>query len=270
MRTDSADVTPETVQRLENRRVLAVGAHPDDVEFMAGGTLGRLRALGFEIVIATMTPGDCGSAELSAQEIAAVRRKEAEASAALLQGRFLCLEERDLCIDDKTATRRKVTALVRHVDPLVVLTHPREDYMVDHEVTSRLVRDACFAASLPNFESASDDPPTLSIPFLFYWDPFGIRDFRGHPVDCEFAVNIGETMELKRQLLACHQSQREWLRRQHRMDHYLQFMEECASDRGAEFGCAYSEGFVQHRGHPYPHDNVLQAVLGECGVSKTQ
>ena len=68
----------------ENKRVLAVGAHPDDVESFCAGTLFLLRELGYQIHIATMTLGDCGSAQHSAQEIRRIRRKEAEAACELL------------------------------------------------------------------------------------------------------------------------------------------------------------------------------------------
>src|SRR5215467_10453671 len=105
-------------------RVLAIHAHPDDVEILAGGTLALLACGGHEITIATMTPGDCGSAELGPEEISAIRRREAAASAALLGAPYHCLEERDLAIDYDTEARRKVTALLRRVDPAIVLTHP--------------------------------------------------------------------------------------------------------------------------------------------------
>ena len=59
--------------------VLAVLAHPDDAEFLCAGTLARLaRERGWAVHIATMTPGDCGSAELPADKIARTRRGEGE------------------------------------------------------------------------------------------------------------------------------------------------------------------------------------------------
>jgi LmbE family N-acetylglucosaminyl deacetylase len=243
--------------------ILAVGAHPDDVEFMAAGTLARLRSLGYNIAIATFTPGDCGSAELPAEEIASLRRQEAKNAAALLEARYVCLEERDLAIDYTTETRRKVTALLREVNPLMVLTHPREDYMVDHEIASRLARDACFTASLPNFAAPTDAPPMEHIPYLYYWDPLEGTNYWGEPVVAEFAIDVTDVLDTKRRMLACHVSQREWLRRQHGLDQYLVSMETWSANRGGDFGFTYAEGFVQHRGHPYPSDNLLLRLLGE-------
>ena len=63
-------------------RVLALHAHPDDVEFQCAGTLILLREAVVQVTIATMTPGDCGSAEHDAEAISAIRREEARASAA--------------------------------------------------------------------------------------------------------------------------------------------------------------------------------------------
>ena len=79
-------------------RVLAIHAHPDDIEIQCAGTLLRLKQLGCPISLATMTPGDCGSAELPPDEIAAVRRAEAQRSADIIGADYTCLEFRDLSI----------------------------------------------------------------------------------------------------------------------------------------------------------------------------
>src|SRR5437660_5978666 len=79
--------------------VLSVLAHPDDAEFLCAGTLARLvREHGWQAHIASMTPGDCGSAELPPDEIARVRRAEGAAAAARIGATYHCLEERDLLI----------------------------------------------------------------------------------------------------------------------------------------------------------------------------
>jgi len=63
---------------LENKKILAVGAHPDDVEIMCSCTLFLLKVLGFEIHVISLTLGDCGSVEHSAEEISRIRRREAK------------------------------------------------------------------------------------------------------------------------------------------------------------------------------------------------
>lgn len=244
-------------------RILAIHAHPDDIEFQCAGTLLRLRQLGCSITIATMTPGDCGSAELGPEEIAHIRRDEALKSADMLGADYLCLEFRDLSLVIDDASRRRVTEVVRRVHPDIVITAPPVDYMSDHEMTSRLVRDACFNAPIPNYLTQQWDPaPTLSrIPYLYYVDPIEGTDYFGNPVAPDFIVDISETFEQKLQMLACHDSQRSWLRKQHGIDEYLEGCQRWSARRGAEISARYGEAFCQHRGHPYPPDNRLAELL---------
>jgi N-acetylglucosamine malate deacetylase 1 len=246
-------------------RILAIHAHPDDIELQCAGTLALLKRKGCPIVMVTMTAGDCGSAELEADEIARIRREEARKSAELLGADYDCGEFPDLLFDVSPDSRRRVTELVRRARPDIVLTAPPVDYMTDHEVTSRLVRDACFCAPIPNFKTQQWDPapPTAHIPHLYYVDPIEGADWFGNPVACDFVVDISETFELKLQMLACHDSQRSWLRAQHGMDEYLESCRRWSSRRGEDIGAAYGEGFRQHLGHPYPHDNLLLEVLGQ-------
>ena len=63
-------------------------------------------------------------------------------------------------------------------------------------------------------------------------------------------------------MLACHKSQREWLRAQHGMDHYIEEMRNWSATLGVQAGVEFAEGFRQHRGHPYPQDDRLGDLLG--------
>lgn len=244
-------------------RILAIHSHPDDIELQCAGTLLRLKALGHGISVATMTAGDCGSATLGPIEIARVRRAEARQAAEKLGADYHCLEFSDLSILVDDDSRRRVTELVRKVRPDVVFTAPPVDYMSDHEFTSRLVRDACFNAACPNYMTRQWDPApaTTAIPWLYYCDPIAGTDIYGRDLPPDFVVDISGEMERKIELLACHASQREWLRRQHGMDEYLDGCRRWSARRGGEIGVAYGEGFTQHRGHPYPHADWLGQQL---------
>jgi LmbE family N-acetylglucosaminyl deacetylase len=245
-------------------RVLAIHAHPDDVEFQCAGTLALLAERGCSITIATMTPGDCGSAEHPPEEIAAIRREEAREAASLLGAEYLCLEFRDIAIFLDDDSRRRVVEALRRTRPDVILTAPPADYMCDHEATSQLVRDACFAAPIPNFRTHQWDPapPLAKIPHLYFVDPLEGKDRDGRPITPDFYVDVTPVFPLKREMLARHASQRNWLLRQHGIDEYLDSQDHWSRLRGSEFGVEHAEAFRQYRGHPYPRDNRLLELLG--------
>jgi len=240
--------------------ILAIHAHPDDCEILAGGTLARLAAAGHRVVIATMAPGDCGSHEYGAEEIAAIRRAEAAASAALIGAEYRCLEFRDLAIFNDDAARRRVTAALREVRPDVILTASPIDYMADHENTSALVRDACFAAPTPNYQAGTAAPPLAGIPHLYFMDPLGGHDRENRVVKADFYVDVASTFETKKRMLACHASQRNWLLKHHGMDNYLLEMERWTREAGARGGLELAEGFRHYRGHPYPESPRLEEL----------
>jgi LmbE family N-acetylglucosaminyl deacetylase len=248
-----------------DNRILAVGAHPDDVEFMCSGTLKLLKDRGYEISICVLSNGDCGSMIEPSESITRIRREEAITAAKLLDAAFYPLGEYDLRFEVDNRNKMKVTEIIRATDPLIVLTHAHEDYMADHEVTSRLVRTACFAAPVPNYftYSVSPQPRTSRIPYLYYAAPIDGRDIYGNWVDQGIYVNVAAAMKLKCDMLACHRSQRDWLRQQHGMDQYIESMKNTAGEFGEKAGCAYAEGFRQHLGHAYPQDNILKGILGD-------
>lgn len=248
----------------QNPAVLAFFAHPDDAEFLCAGTLARLHSRGFTIHFATMTAGDGGSAELPPAEIARIRLDEAAQAAAVLDGTHQWADAQDLLVCYDQPTLRRVIEIVRRVHPQIVFTHSPQDYLLDHEVTSQLVRAACFAASVPNVHTLADNPAsaTTHVPRLYYSDALEGKDSFGAPVPPGFYVDISETIETKARMLACHASQREWLLRQHGLDQYLQAMRDWSAQRGAAAGVAYAEAFRQHLGHAYPQTNLLAEVLG--------
>jgi len=250
-------------------RVLAIHAHPDDVEILAGGTLALLACGGHEITIATLSPGDCGSAELGPEEIAAVRRREAANAAALIGARYRCVEMRDLAIFNDDASRRRIVSILRQTRPQLVLTASPIDYLCDHEATSALVRDACFAAPAPNYrtpgEPAAD--PLDAIPHLYFMDPIMGRDREDRIVEPDVVVDVTETFARKREMLAAHASQRAWLKHHHGTDDYLEQMERWTRERGELVGVAYGEGFRQYRGHPYPAHPLLEELLNRHSMA---
>jgi LmbE family N-acetylglucosaminyl deacetylase len=244
--------------------ILSILAHPDDAEFLCAGVLIRLaREHGWQVHIATLTPGDCGSAEHSTEEISRIRRAEGARASAIVGGPYHCLEERDLSVCYNVQTLEKVTRLYRQVRPRIVLTHSPADYMLDHEMTSTLARAAAFAAPVPNFQCDRGHAPALDrIPHLYYCDAIEGKDPLGREVPCGFLIDISSVIETKAEMLTCHASQRNWLLKQHGMDHYVATMRDWSARRGREANVAFAEGFRQHLGHSYPQDNLLGQLLG--------
>ena len=242
------------------KHILAIHAHPDDVEILCAGTLALLAAQGHRISIVSMTPGDCGSADRGPEEIAAVRREEALRSAQRIQADYRCAEFRDLSIFVTDSARRRVTGLLREIRPEIVLTSSPADYHCDHEATSALVQDACFAAPAPNYASeGSSAPPLPAIPHLYFVDR--IEAAEDEPRD--FFVDVSSVFPTKRAMLGEHRSQRDWLKKHHGIDDYLEQMERWCAQVGRRAGVQYAEGFRQCHRHSYPQTPVLQELLAE-------
>ena len=248
-------------------RILAIHSHPDDIEFQCAGVLAILANRGCHVTIATMTPGDCGSSEHDAEAIATIRRAEAKAAASLIGADYHCLEFRDLAIFNDDESRRVVVEFLRQSRPDLILTAPSVDYMADHEMTSALVRDASFAAPIPNYATRRWEPapPLWRIPHLYYVDPLEGDDRDGLPQPVGFYVDISDVFAVKREMLARHASQRDWLLKHHGIDEYLDGQAAWGRRRGGEIGVEQAEGFRQHLGHAYPRDNLLLALIGQDG-----
>jgi LmbE family N-acetylglucosaminyl deacetylase len=247
-----------------SKRILAIHAHPDDIDILAGGTLVLLAGQGHHITIVTMTPGDCGTAEYTAEDIADIRRREAATAAALIGAEYRCAEFRDLAIFSDHPSRRHVVEILRRTRPDLVLTASPVDYLCDHERTSELVRDACFAAPAPNYRTGAEPAaqPLEAIPHLYFMDPAGGVDREGAPVVPDFVVDIRSAFQKKKEMLAQHESQRNWLRKHHGMDEYLDQMEQWTRACGRRAGLEFGEGFRRYKGHPYPQTPLLEELLG--------
>src|SRR3954470_4021413 len=248
-------------------RIVSIHAHPDDAEILAGGTLALLSQREHEIVIVSLSAGDCGSATHGSHETASIRKAEAAEAAAVIGATYRWGGFRDLAIFSDDPSRRMVTGLIRELRPDIVLTAAPSDYLCDHEATSQLVRDACFAAPIPNYRALTQSPPLAAIPHLYFMDPIGQQDRSGHRPVPDFTVDVASTFEIKRAMLAKHQSQRLWLQRQHGLKDYVQQMGDWTRACGARAGIVWGEGFRQYKLHPYPQEPLLQQVLSEYSAN---
>jgi LmbE family N-acetylglucosaminyl deacetylase len=246
----------------DRRVAAALLAHPDDCEILCAGTMLRLgREHGYELHIVTATFGDCGSATEPPEVIAARRAGEARAAAALANATHHCLGLRDLHVFLDSTSVSAAVDLFRRINPTLVFTHPRHDYMLDHEQVHLIARAATFGFAIPN-ASTRVVPAAARVPHLYYCDPLGGADpYTGDPVRPDVLVDVSAVHEAKLAMLAAHQSQRDWLRSHHGMDEYLEAARRHDAARGAALGVRYAEAFTRHRGHAYPADDLLGSLL---------
>jgi LmbE family N-acetylglucosaminyl deacetylase len=217
--------------------VLAVGAHPDDLEILCGGTLARFVQEGHQVVMCHVARGDRGSFVHTSGEIAELRDAEARQAADRCGARHATLGLRDAEVDaSNPAHRRLMIDLVREMKPDLIITHHPHDYMGDHNEVSRLVFDCSFHATLPLYET--DRPYHDRVTPLYYMDTLMGVGFQ--PTEY---VDVSETIDVKAAMLEAHESQLTWLRDHDGVD-IVEQMRTAARFRGLQCGATYAEGFA--------------------------
>ena len=222
--------------------VLAIGAHPDDIETSCGGTLAKYAKQGHKVFIATATNGNVGSATLSREEIAAIRKEEARRAAAVIGAEYICLDYDDEMFFEDKAARLAFIDLVRYCKADVILTHNPEDYNPDHELTSKIIND--IAVMIPVSKIETPNKPYDKIPIIAYFEPVNGLGF----VPTEY-VDITETMEIKMAMCREHKSQVTWMQDNYKdalgneQKDFFDDYRTIARYRGIQCGVNYAEGF---------------------------
>lgn len=230
-----------------SRVVLAAVAHPDDIEFMMAGTLLLLKDMGWEVHFWNLANGSCGSMEHSASAIVKIRAEEAEASARMMGACCHPPLFDDLAVFYDKPSLASVAAVIRKVNPSMVLTHAPSDYMEDHQNVCRLVVSAAFVKGVPNFVTAPETPAIQGPVRVYHALPHGLRDGLARVVVPDLFVDTGSVIEKKKELLSCHRSQKSWLDATQGMGAYLEEMERLGREAGAlSKSFALSEGFLRH------------------------
>jgi LmbE family N-acetylglucosaminyl deacetylase len=186
-------------------RALALGAHPDDVEIQAGGTIAAWAREGVHVEIGCFTAGEKGAKDLAADpaEVARVRRSEAEAAARTLGAaavHFLGAVDGELEVT--MALRLAVARLVRAVRPDVVLGHdPWRRWLLhpDHRAAGLLTVDGVVAARDPLYA------PELAARGLPAHRPHTVLLFGTDAPD--EVVEVGTVMDAKLAAIRAHASQ---------------------------------------------------------------
>ncbi len=224
--------------KFADERVLAIVAHPDDAELLCAGTLARAKADGASIGICVLCRGDKGQPAAPIENLAEVRNREMQAAAELLGVQVLTAGFGDGELFDSTEARRAVVELVRQFCPTLVLAHAANDYHPDHRAASELAEAASWFCASAGQKTAS--PPLEKPPALWWMDTVEMIGFEPH-----FYVDVTGFLELKRQMLHCHQSQ---LARGDDADFSpleAVMIRQCET-RGAQAGVRAAEAFRQH------------------------
>ncbi len=218
--------------------VLVITAHPDDMEIACAGTLLKCKARGDRVVVCHLSSGNQGHEIILPEELSEIRAEEAQRSGRLggfevMWGGFDDLE----IYDGNRQSRDKVVDIIKRVDPDWIITHDPEDYMPDHTATSRLVFDACFAATLPHYETKEKGRARLTP--IYYMDTLAGVNF--NPTEY---VDVSEYIDQKLAMLECHESQIGWMRDHDGID-FPDMVKTCCRYRGYQCGADYAEGFKQ-------------------------
>ncbi|HYM14125.1 MAG TPA: PIG-L deacetylase family protein [Dehalococcoidia bacterium] len=187
-------------------RALVVTAHPDDAEFLAGGTIAKLCDMGLRVTLCVATSGDKGTRDesLRPQELAAMREAEQRAAAKVLGlARVVFWGMPDGFLEETHELRGQVVKLIRSLKPDLMITwdgyRPGFNH-TDHRVIGRVVRDALFPAA--------HDP--------LYYAHLGREGIGPHRTaelllagaqDPDYHVDIGPYLERKADAIVCHTSQ---------------------------------------------------------------
>lgn len=249
-----------------HKSVLAVAAHPDDIEFMMTGTLLLLQERGWEVHYMNLGSGSGGSAVKSPAAMERIRQTEAKAACKLAGFHWHRPITRDLTIAYGPKQLAQVVAAVRTAKPSIVLTQSLQDYMEDHQNTARLASTAAFCKGSTNAPCKPARPLFSGSTIVYHALPHGFRDAMGKRVHAGLWVDVAPTMDMKEKMLACHASQRQWLEDTQGMDSYTQSMiDQCAAMGKLSGKFSFAEGWRRHNPLGYSADlsaDPLREALG--------
>jgi N-acetylglucosamine malate deacetylase 1 len=222
-----------------SERILAVVAHPDNAEMLCAGTLARARTDGATVAVGVLCRGDKGQPTPPLRDLTEIRRAEMEDAAALLGAAVYFGGFADGELFDGAPARRKVVEMLREFRPTLLLAHAPEDYHPDYRAASAVAEAASWYCASRGYETAV--PPVQVPPALWWMDTINPADFAPG-----FFIDVTEHLELKRRMLACHQSQ---LRRgaDHGPVPLDELMRQQCRSRGAQAGVYAAEAFRIHR-----------------------
>ncbi|MBR2861356.1 MAG: PIG-L family deacetylase [Clostridia bacterium] len=221
--------------------VLAIGCHPDDIEIACSGTLAKCVKRGDKVVVCHVANGNMGHEIIQPDELREMRIGEAKKAGSLAGIEVRTIDVGDLLVDGASMEQRdKIAQLIIDVQPDFIITHYPHDYMPDHTAVAKLVFDASFVASVPHYNNGGKAAVTP----IYYMDTLAGVNF----LPTEY-VDISDEIDLKIEMLECHESQLKWMRDHDKID-FAEFVRTCSRFRGLQCGAQYAEGFTQEYAWP--------------------
>lgn len=197
---------------MKNKVILAVGAHPDDMDFGASGTLSKLVKEGWDAYLVICTDGSRGSndPQMTHQRLTKIRKKEQEASGKIMGiKKIFFLNHTDTQLAADLILEKEIVRIIRQVKPNIVLTMDPTFYYsqtrgfvnhTDHRAAGLATMDACFPLcrdrlTFPELEKEGLKPHKVEELWLVSFDKI------------DYVVDISETIGKKMKALSAHTSQ---------------------------------------------------------------
>ena len=223
--------------------ILAFGAHPDDVELGAAGTIAKEVSLGKKVGIIDLTRGELGS-----RGSAEIRDEEARKGAEILGVAIReNLRFRDGFFVNDEAHQMEIIKIIRKYRPEIVLCNAIEDRHIDHAKGSNLVSDACFLSGLLKIETSIDSQKQE------HWRPKQVYHYiQWKNIEPDFVVDISGFMDKKREAVMAYSSQFYDPKSNEPVTpiaskNFLDSINYRAQDLGRLVGVDFAEGFTAER-----------------------
>lgn len=221
---------------IDSLDVIAVGAHPDDVEIACGGTLARLAQQGYKVGIIDLTDGEPTPLSPGPE----VRLEEARQAAEVLSAHRVTLDLPNRRLFDDFESRVALAKEFRRYRPKIVIGFGDKTPMAspDHWQAMQITDAAVFYSRLTKWDDHFDGLPVHTIPVQLYFrlafEPQTLNGFGG-----QFTVDISQTLEAKMQAIACYETQFPEAKR-----YVFDRVRSAAVSAGAACGYAAGENFI--------------------------
>lgn len=223
--------------------ILAIGAHPDDVELGCGGTLAKLIGEGKKIAIVDLTQGELGT-----RGTTETRYEEAQKAKEILGVHFReNAKIQDGFIENTQENIQKVIQIIRKYQPEIVLSNAIEDRHPDHAKAQKLVSEGCFLSGLIKIETLFDGNSQTA------WRPKQIFNYiQWKEIPPHFVVDISEVMDIKRKACLAYATQfynpdSKEPQTPIATKDFLESITYRAQNLGRLAGCSYAEGFTTEK-----------------------